>query len=105
MFIFFLYSPMSFSTDDLAIPRSRVLDLETSLARRGALNGRQRLGETVEDSALCGVHRGSSSWLVIGMSSSIDWNIIHRLECSFCYHTLSAKKRIGMIVFDKQWIS
>lgn len=29
--------------------KSRVLDLETSLARRGALNGRQRLGETVED--------------------------------------------------------
>ena len=30
-------------------PRSRVLDLETSLARRGAVGGRQRLGETVED--------------------------------------------------------
>eukprot|EP00435_Cladocopium_sp_Y103_P012089 s1397_g3.t1 len=28
---------------------SRVLDLETSLARRGAVGGRQRLGETVED--------------------------------------------------------
>ena len=30
--------------------RSRVLDLETSLARRGAVGGRQRLGETLEDS-------------------------------------------------------
>lgn len=29
--------------------KSRVLDLETSLARRGAVGGRQRLGETVED--------------------------------------------------------
>ena len=28
--------------------RSRVVDLETSLARRGAVGGRQRLGETVE---------------------------------------------------------
>ena len=29
--------------------RSRVVDLEISLARRGAVGGRQRLGETVED--------------------------------------------------------
>lgn len=35
--------------------RSRVLDLETSLARRGAVGGRQRLGETLEESEMTGV--------------------------------------------------